>query len=290
MNKPVKLRYVNQLVGSLLLAVIVVLFLVLLLVLRQQGWFVTTFRLYAHLSEGELDGLRRGTEVLLLGRQVGQIDRISYSGGVQSGKHDEIVLELLMRSEADWPIYAGSVAHIQRHLAGAGEAFLEIRRAQPSDQLLKDGDTIVIAADPAAADKLDVVVEQMQEIRSDFAKVRDSMVPAFEKMTGTLSNLDETNRRMQVVVDDMQKTSPKLSPIADQMQTVLDQSREVTETLRQEVQNVPGTVNELRSNFNTAQEVLDAARSHWLLRRYIDDPSDDRTIEPAEVHRGDIWP
>lgn len=290
MNKPVKLRYVNQLVGSLLLAVTVVLFLVVLLVLRQQGWFVTKFRLYAHVSELQLDGVRRGAEVLLLGHQVGQVEKISYSGGTQAGKHDEVLIELLMRSDDDWPIYAGSVAHIQRHLAGAGEAYLEIRRAQPSDKLLKDGDTIAIATDPAAADKLDVVVDQMREIRSDFGKVRDSMVPAFEKMAETLANLDETNRRMQGVVNDMQDTSPKLSPIADQLQTVLDQSREVTETLRQEVQNVPGTVNELRGGINTAQEVLDAARSHWLLRRYIDDVSDDRTIEPAEVHRGEIWP
>lgn len=290
MNKPVKLRYVNQLVGSLLLAVAVMLFLVVMLVLRQQGWFVTTFRLYTHLSEHQLDGLHRGTEVMLLGHQVGQVERISYAGSTEAGKHDEIQIVLQLRSQPEWPIYSGSVAYVQRHLAGAGEAYLEIRRAAPNDKLLKDGDTIEIATEAAPSDKLDLVVSSMQEIRGDFGKVRDSMVPAFEKMQDSLSRLDETNRRMQGVVDDMQKTSPKLSPIADQMQAVLDQSKEVTETLRQEVQDVPGTVNELRGGLHTAQEVLDAARSHWLLRRYIDDPSEDRTIEPAEVHRGEIWP
>lgn len=290
MNKPVKLRYVNQLVGSLLLAVAVVLFVVVMLVLRQQGWFVTKFRLYAQLNEQQLDGLQHGTEVLLLGHQVGQVDRIAYADRQAGGKHDEILVELLLRNDPQWPIYAGSVAYIQRHLAGAGEAFLEIRRAQPSDRLLKDGDTIKIVAVEAAGDQLGVVVDQMKEIRSDFAKVRDSMVPAFEKISDSFTRLDETNRRMQVVVDDMQKMSPKLSPIADQLQTVLDQSREVTETLRQEAQDVPGTVNELRGNLHTAQEVFDAARSHWLLRRYIDRPSEDPTIEPAEVYRGEIWP
>lgn len=289
MNKSLKLRYVNQLVGSLVLAVVALLIVGLVLVARRQELFVRTYELRAALAEKDLGGLRQGSQVMLLGRVVGTLRAIEYAP-VEDPQATGLLLRLSMREDPEWPIYAGSVAQIKRHLAGAGEAFLEIQRPERQQQVLTNGDTIPIQLEPAATDRLDAVVTIMERIGRRFDEVRDSMVPAFEQFQSTTEHLDQTNSELGRVVGDFQQFSPQLAPLTAQARGVLDASQEVVDALREETDQLPGTVDQFQGNLSTAQDVLDGMRSHWLLRRYIDSPDESETIAPAAVGRGDIWP
>lgn len=317
MNRPGKLRYVNQLVGSLVLLVGLLLLVALYWVARRQDWLVERYQVYALLPERDLDGLRPGSDVVMLGNRVGQIERLEYAPlDAQGTPQLQVVLSL--RRDPKWPVYLGAELHVRRYLAGAGDAYLEIRRSSQTGRQLRDGDTLPMFVEGAATDRLSQVVDVMREIRQDFAAVRDSMVPAFERMRETVDHLDQTNDSLQSVVSDFQEFSPKLSPLADQTQQVLDGSQRVVEdfqrfaprlapladqaeqliqtgqeameTIRQETESLPGTVRQVREGVTGAQEVVDGLRSHWLLRRYIDRGDAQDTIAPAEVGRGGYWP
>ncbi len=289
MNKSLKLRYVNQLVGSLFILVAILLVATIVLVARRQEWFVRTYHLRAMLPEQELDGLKRGSEIVLLGHSVGTVSQIRYSPQADL-PGNQLLIELAIRENPDWPVFAGSVAHIRRHLAGAGEAYLEILRGTNQLQLLGEGDRIEIVAEKPPGDRLDEVVAAMKAIKGDFDTVRDAMVPAFQQFQVTTQHLDETNTNLARVVTDLGEFSPQLKPLADQAQSVLNSSQQAVEQIRRETDQLPGTVDKLQGGLDSAEDVLDGLRSHWLLRRFIDDPEHSETIAPAEVGRGDAWP
>ncbi len=289
MNKSLKLRYVNQLVGGLVLAVALLLVVGLVLVGRRQEWFEQRFELRAALAEKDLDGLHQGSQVIMLGKVIGSLRAIEYAPVIDP-QATGLLLRLAIRQDPNWPIYTGSVARIKRHLAGAGEAYLEIQRPERQHAEMQDGDFIAILLDPAPTDRLDRVVEMIEQIRGDFDKVRQSMVPAFEQFNETSQNLDQTNTELSRVVRDFQDFSPRLAPLAEQTRAVLESSQEVVDSIRSETDQLPGTVDQLQGNLSTAQDVLDGLRSHWLLRRYIDQSDESQTIPTAEVGRGDVWP
>jgi ABC-type transporter Mla subunit MlaD len=332
MNKPVKLRYANQLVGAFVLLVALVVAVVVVLVARRQEWGASTFRLHAFIRDEELDGLRRGTEIVLLGQKAGEISSIDYFYDPTSPDKDLEITMVLRRVPFQEQIFEGSTAHIRHHLAGAGDAFLEIKRGPRGGSILSDGDILPIIPELTSNDRLDEIEQKMERITLAFEKVRDTMVPAFENMNKlavegqasnatlqeVLNDFDQVSPRLgpladkadavltdmqnftprldplaiqaQDVLTDLQNVSPRLRPLTDRAQQVLDESQEITASIRSETDQLEGTVRDVRDTVGSAQEVLDAMRSHWLLRRYIKQPHPDPTIPPSEVGRGDIWP
>lgn len=284
MTEPIRLRYVNQLVGAFILMIIALLLVGTVIVVRQQEIFVPEYEILAYIAEADLDGLRKGTEVLVLGRQAGEIDDIGYFDGERDGKNVRITMKIkeTFRDE----IFTDSVAHLKRRLAGAGEAYLEITRGPGHQTVLPTAGSLAVVTEPEPASELARITGMMDDIRGYFEDARDSMVDSFGRFGTAADAFGVTNERFQNVLVDLEDFAPRLTPLAEKSEAVLEVSREVVDALRAETENLPGTVLKLQDDLDGAQEVIDGIRRHWLLRRYIDRGDAGTLISPSEVGRG----
>lgn len=327
MNRPYKLRFVNQLVGSFLLLVVVFLLTVVMFAARTQEWFVPRHELIAMLPESELDGLTRGTPIQILGRRAGEIAHIEYADDGQ-------MLRITMSISNHFLdlIYTDSIVHVKRRLAGAGDAYLEITRGPRHDEPVRPPAVLQVATEPAPADELHQMTEMVGQVRDSVAEVRDSMVSAFAQFHDTSAQVSDSNRQLQDILQGWEQFTPRLDPMADefvesnrqfqqtntvirdsndQLQSVLrdvqdmtprwkvvtgqaeellSTSQEVADSLRDESRDLPGTVEEFRHTVDGAQEVINGLRQHWLLRRYVDQPEPTQMIPPSKISPGGMWP
>jgi ABC-type transporter Mla subunit MlaD len=306
MNRPFRLRYVNQLVGSFVLLIVLLILAGLLLVSQQRELFESQFVLRSLVPEHRLGGLREGTDVLMLGQRVGEVKTIRYLTDEEiqklgpdaqlDGQPLNVLVELRINMNVKDQIFTDSVAHIHRKLAGAGDAYIEIVRGRAVPRtLLEEGDQIKLIPGSEPGQELAEIRDSVLTVRDAFVSVRNSMVPAFEQFGdaserfGEASDsLNDTNQRIQSVVDDVQDVTPRLDEFTRSAQELVDSSQEVVDTLQSETDQLPGTVRDVRKTVNGAQEVVEGLRQHWLLRRYVDQ-GDDRPIRSSEVGRGGHW-
>ncbi len=313
MPRPFKLRYVNQLVGSFVLLVVMLLLVVMVLLARRQDWFTPTYRVHTVIPEEQLDGIRKGTEVLLLGRRVGEVDHIEY---IDHGR--DIVVTLRIRTPFQGQIFDDSLLHLRHRLAGAGEAYLEIMRGPKSRRALADGESIRLVGAAEPAHELRRVAGMMDDIRQSFEDVRNAMVPAFEQFQATTQHIDDSNRQLQAVlrdlekltprmhsltdqaegvldggqqvVDDLREVTPRLEPLTRQTEEVLQTSQQVADNLRAESEELTGAAGRLQDGLEGAQDVIDGLKRHWLLRRWVDQGEPNRLIPPSDVGRAGSYP
>lgn len=327
MNRPYKLRFVNQLVGAFVLLVVVLLLGMILIAARTQQWFVPRHELVAFLPEGELDGLQIGTPVQVLGERAGEVSSIDYA---DEGRMLQLTLQIA-EPYLD-QIYADSIIRIRRRLAGVGEVYLDILRG-PAHRVSAGPDTpLMIVSEPAPGDELRRITEMVTEVREEVAVVRESMVRAFDRLEQTSTQVADSNRQLQRVLDDVEEftprlvpladdleesnrqfqettrvvrdsneqlriilddiggVTPRLGPLADQTEELLATSQEIADTLRDESGELPGTVRQFRRTVEGADEVIEGLRQHWLLRRHIDQPEITPKIPPSKISPGGIWP
>lgn len=330
MNVPYKLRYVNQLVGAFILLTAAALLIVAVVAVRRQAIFVPEYRIYAYLPEAILDGVREGTEVIVLGRVAGNVENLAYVDPREDGSN--VQLTLAIKETFQHEIFTDSVANLRRKLAGAGEAYLEISRGPRHREVLSPSGTLQMFAEAEPTSELKRLAGMIDDVRGYFENTQNSMIDAFSKVQELAEDVQHTNRRLQTVVDDVQDFSPRLSPLAektdqvlsdfkefspklkslaDQAETVIGDlqafsprldpladkadeffktSNEVAENLRRETEDLRGSGESLHDGIEGAQQVIDGLRHHWLLRRYIDTSGGDVTISPSEIGQGPAWP
>jgi len=330
MNASYKLRYVNQLVGAFILLTAVALVLMAIVVIRRQALFVPEYRIYSYLAEIDLDGIREGTDVIVLGRIAGEVEMIEYVPLRADGTNVQLTLSVkeTFRSE----VFVDSVIYLRRKLAGAGEAYLEINRGPRHDEILPSEGALELIIEPEPASELARITGMMDDIRGYFENVQDSMISAFGELEEASEGVQSSNDRLQTVItdfqdfsprlsplaektdrvlsdfeefspklnslaiqaedvlDDLQDFSPRLDPIADEADRFFETSNEVANNLRRETEDLRGSGEMLRDGLDGAQEVIDGLRRHWLLRRYIDTSGGEAYISPSEIGRGHVWP
>lgn len=379
MSEPLRLRYVNQIVGAFLLGVVILLLAVAVLLIRSQGLLAGYEYRYLQLTQSQLDGLREGTEVYMLGRRVGEIDGLDYAA--EFGDEGEPLIELRLRllapqlrMLAPGELDRASVT-VQRKF-GVGEPYLEILRPRRIDpdaapgvgpaETDVAGDKRFIPSFRAEEDPTDQVLTQLQSISESFSDARDAFVQATadfeqttattnaaitndvspamrslqgasESLTATSDNLnvegeqtlvrlrrsaenfdarmDETAGSVRTFVDGSAERAAdsvtraaestqesveairpeavdamrRLSAAARSLQTLSEESREVVDVLRSEANQLPGTVGRVQGAVDGANEVIDGAGQHWLLRRYINRYGPTETVSPSAI-RGPSFP
>jgi len=327
MNKPYKLRYVNQLVGGFLLLVVLLVLAGVFLVARTQSWFTGRHDLVAYLPESQLDGLQRGTPIIVLGRPIGEISSISYAP-------DGVDLAITLSINPAWrdQIFVDSQIRIRRRLAGAGEAYLEITRGLEHNRVATPDTPLAIISEPGPTDDLSKITEMFVDARDSIRLAQESITSGFVKLEDTAVQIDQSNAQLQEILNDVQEFSPRLTPLADeyeamardirvtneevrqsnvqlqgaltdvqqvtprlvplanQAEQLLTTSQEVMSALQSETQSLPGTVDKFRDDLDGAQEVIDGMKQNWLIRRYIDPPQPSRMIPPSRVTPGGPWP
>ncbi|MBX3413939.1 MAG: MCE family protein [Pirellulales bacterium] len=327
MNKPYKLRYVNQLVGTFLLLVVLLVLLGVFFVARTQSWFMGRHDLVAYLPESQLDGLQRGTPIIVLGRSIGEISSISYA---PDGENLQVTLSI----NQAWrnQIFVDSQIRIRRRLAGAGEAYLEITRGPNHDIVATPSTPLAIISEPGPTDDMAKITQMFVDARDSIRMAQESISSGFTKLEDTSAKLDDSNAQLQDILRDVKEFSPRLSPLADQYesmardirvtneevrqsnvqlqsaltdvqqvtpkleplanqaQQLLSTSQDVMSALRAETESLPGTVDKFRADLDGAQEVIDGMKQNWLIRRYLEKPHPSSMIPPARVSPGGPWP
>lgn len=180
MNEAFRLRYVNQIVGVFILLIVFVLLVLLLYLVRAKELFIGSLPYQIITSQEQLDGLRHGTEVLLLGQQVGRIERVHYT----NGGSDVAILLLIKETVAD-QIFVDSRVAVRRKF-GVGEPYLEILRGPKSSQSLRPA----VPGEPALIRYFEPAQDQLEELATRLRNVETAMVPALKDVSAASQTAD----------------------------------------------------------------------------------------------------
>ncbi|KAA1261283.1 hypothetical protein LF1_38300 [Rubripirellula obstinata] len=285
MNEPYRLRYANQLVGAFLLVVLLIAIVLTILLLRAGNYFVQQDRFWIEIHQSELDGLRRGIEVTMLGQSVGEIESVQY---IDSS--DRVRVNLAIDSEYSSQIFETSVLVPDRKF-GIGTPVLVIQRGEningppkplpPGsridayqnqtdriDQMSRDV-TSVSESVFQVQQKLDPAVASVDQAANDFSKtIASSMNPAFNRIERASKEFEETNQTLRpdametleavrTATTDLQK---RIAALTDKVQLLVEQ--DVKKTLS-EVQRSTDQVSKAamqvgQSADEANQEIADA--------------------------------
>ena len=122
MSEPFRLRYVNQIVGAVLLITLVLLLALGLYVIRGRDVFARSVDYQVAIPQEMISGLHRGSDVVILGDVIGRVDRIAYA---PVGR--EILLDLKIKEPFRDQIRHDSQIQVRRKF-GVGEPYLELIR------------------------------------------------------------------------------------------------------------------------------------------------------------------
>ena len=169
MPKPLKVRRVDAIVGAFVLLALAIVVAMVLLGPYRQRWFMPTQTLDVRLPpEGSL-GLRRGSDVQILGSVVGSVDDIVVTDG------GEMTARVSVRGNFIRFVRQDSHAVIRKPL-GIGDASIEISRGHGEPLAGKD------AYIESTADK--GPTELMEET---LTAIRDEMLPTIREMRVTVT-------------------------------------------------------------------------------------------------------
>ena len=123
MTERFEFRYVNQLIGTVVILVVILAVISVFVAARSQKWFDKTYSLRILLPESGSHGLRNGSEVFLLGAIAGQVTEIAIN------KNDRMEAYLSIRADFFRFVRDDSVGIIRTKFGlVAQDVYLEITR------------------------------------------------------------------------------------------------------------------------------------------------------------------
>ncbi len=125
MKQSFKLRYVNQIVGLVVLLFLAGLLLFILFLLHQKDVFSKRNEYVLQIDQAQLAGLRRGMDVRILGESAGNITRVEYAGNSSSA----ILVGFRVRDFEKFAVLENSQISVARSF-GVGEPYLDIQRGR----------------------------------------------------------------------------------------------------------------------------------------------------------------
>lgn len=242
MNEVYRLRYTNQIVGAFLLVFIVLLLVLSFTVFRLGDRFGAKDRYWIETSESEVHELHPGTEVLILGKPVGEVLDLSY---LDNGRGVRVDIQL--NRQPYTVVYEDSVVRLERKF-GVGTPVLVIRRdvsaGQSSRPLLANQRIQYFSSE---LDRVDQLTDQVKQITKSFQEIQlvaeptlesvkttgerlqgsleQAIDPAFQKSQLASDSFLETNRRIQETTQNLESQIEKFVNRADQ---ILEQDLKTT--------------------------------------------------------------
>lgn len=142
--KPFKFRHVNRIAGVFLFVAAVILAVLVALAGKYQQWFAEVTRYRVELPSGREGegggtiGIRPGSDVRVIGTQVGQVDRVELCtgdelkpiGSFDEVDPDDIRIVAVLSVKGDFSHFVGpdSVAMLKFDLGGLGSSYFDITR------------------------------------------------------------------------------------------------------------------------------------------------------------------
>jgi phospholipid/cholesterol/gamma-HCH transport system substrate-binding protein len=287
MAKPFKLRYVNEIAGTFVLAFVLLVLGGVILVGRAQRWFTPVQRITLVLPpEGSL-GLERGATVLVMGTSAGTVNDITVRGDGQ------MVAELRVRQDFMRFVRADSRVVIKRTL-GVGDAYIEIGRGTTG--VVPNSGSMQAVADQGPSQAMEElttairveVVPALQELRhslQEYGKLAEELRnpkgtfqvaigrvgqvagdmnggeglagrllhdrKMADEVEGLLTKLTASAEQTQALIADLRETSGRMPKIADSVEAQIRELSTLTAQTRETLAEAQGVLKDMRAT--TAQ-------------------------------------
>ncbi len=120
MEKPFKFRYVNEIVGTVVILIVSLLLVGLFLVVKSHDWFVPNHNVVVEFpTEGTL-GLQVGAQVRVLGAVAGRV------AGINADKAGKLTGVIDVKGDFIHLVRTDSIATVKQTAIGAGDFYLDI--------------------------------------------------------------------------------------------------------------------------------------------------------------------
>ncbi len=200
MNEPYRLRYTNQIVGFFLLIVLLITTAVSVILFSRL--FVSRDHFFVTATEQEAKDLRTGTEVVVLGRTIGEVTDLRYAED-----SDDVVVQLGIDSNFSDQITANSVVTLDRRF-GVGTPVLTIRRrrspnAPDATTTLKPGDSLgdftdIVEPIEEMVSKVETTSDSIDEAAKAIKdSIQQSMTPALAKGSDAFESWESTSEALR---------------------------------------------------------------------------------------------
>jgi len=169
MPEPFRFRHVHEVAGVFVLSSVVVAVALVSMTGHAQRWFQPVRRVTIVLPEEGSLGLRTGSDVFILGVNVGSVDDIT------PDSEGRMRAEVAIRRDYSQFLHAGSTAVIRKTFGIAGDAYVEISRGSGAP-LPATGAVINSSSDRVPTEVLsDLVVQLRNELVPTLKQARSAM-------------------------------------------------------------------------------------------------------------------
>lgn len=296
--KPFKFRYVNRIAGAFLVVAGSVLATLLLLVAKSQQWFEreTHYRVEMPVgfrgdeNPGGTLGIRAGSEVRVIGNQVGHVDRVDLCAGEELAKIESfdsvdpndirIVAVLAVKGGFSHFIGPDSIAVLKFDLGGLGSAYFDIsrgtKRFDPALDRPGAARRLAFGRERDAKEEVFEIVSRLEgEVIPAVRRIEETATAAkafFEKLNDENEALYRSLASLEKGVNDMNRVMAQAASgdgaLGDMIQSDTRMRREFnefattlnrgTKSLEKAVDNLGAGIQELRdqgfASFNEAAE------------------------------------
>ncbi len=299
MAKPFKFRYVNEIVGTFVLAIVALLVVGIVFAGHAKQWFTPVHRFHVDFpAEGSL-GIQKGAAVEILGTTVGKVERIR----VRPDGH--IAGRITVDGDFLRFVRVDSKAIAKKRYSFAGEAFIEITKGE-GEALPAEG-RMTITKDTELTEMLEDLLKQ----------VRETTVPAMEELQKTvteyrllaadlrnpeqplmllLSNLEELTAglgrgegaagkilRDPRMAEDLEGILDKINAALDDLKNTTVQLPPMAQTVGAEVKDLPGLVLQTQETIRESERLIEGIQHHWLIRSHVPQDAPSGLIPASEV-------
>lgn len=258
MNEPVRLRYANQIVGAFLMIVCILIVVVSVrlftrIAVRKEEFFI-------EVSEDVASQLRTGTEVIILGETVGEVDELSYVDGSSL-----VRVALAIDSRRSGLITSESEVELERKY-GVGPPIVRIARSKVAERdvpaepippggmiprFRQDEDQVEKMTDSvqSASGSVDVAAQQLTE------SIRQTIEPTFQAGESTLESVRETSEALRP------ETLETLSQLRKTTQNLESELTTLTRRVDQLVdEDIRNTIDRINDSAVAAKQAADSVR------------------------------
>ncbi|MCC9599498.1 MlaD family protein [Stieleria sp. JC731] len=281
MNEPIRLRYANKIVGLFLMIVMVLCVVVSVRLITRIA--IRKDHFYIEVTEDIASQLRTGTEVLILGQTVGEVDELNYVDGTNL-----VRITLAIDSRRSDLITTQSQVELDRKY-GIGPPVIRIARAPGSSLLDPEGTAEPIAPGESIPyfkqddDQVENTAINVQEASQAVAgaadrisdSLQESINPAFEAGERTFDSVRATSEAIR---------PEAAQTLAQLRQTTINLESELTKLTQRVDQMLDNEIRETIKDINaSAIAATKAAESVRDAAQGIDQNASQTTADIAET-------
>lgn len=243
---------IHQVVGAFVLVPLLILGAVLFMVAKSENLFAEKYHITTVFSEGH--GLKPGHPVVLLGIQIGRVQKVEFT----EQNDAKITLEILKKYQEK--VRQNSVAKMGKTGGFVGDPQIEVMVGNKSLPVIPP-DGYIEAEDPfSVAELLAEVKPLVETVKKMVARVDQITqdVHTTVKTSGTaLDNVREATTRLPETLDNVKQTSVT---IRDASRTAATQISGITAGVRKSVDRVGDTVEDVKATTAKLPGLVDSAK------------------------------